>query len=70
MEKKVDRIAREVEQFLEQNHKSQTSLQIIKMRAKVEDARSMLQSLELDLKVKSSVGKDTISLKKQLTDQN
>ena len=43
IEKKLEKIAGSVDEFLNQAKKTQTSLQIIKMTSKVEEGRQLIQ---------------------------
>lgn len=69
IEKKLERVASGVDDFLNQAKRTQTSLEIIKMTGRVEEGRQLVQQLELDLKTRPATAQ-TAALKKSVAKYN
>ena len=66
MERKLDKIAAQVETFLREAKGTQTSLQLIKMTSMIEEGRQIIQQLDMNLKTTSKP--NAAQLKKKITE--
>ena len=63
MERTLEKIVGQIDKFLTEAKGTQTSLQLIKMTAMVEDGRQIVQQLELGLKVSTKPGAAALKMK-------